>query len=89
LLLHAATEAAGVPTSPSEAPIAARVLLTPAVALVIVVNETSKDAGRRVVVDRQLLEVPVEAGRARLLLIERASGKVLAATEGAPIQTVR
>jgi hypothetical protein len=88
-LLRAAAEAAGVATHPSDAPVAARVLLAPGVALVVAVNETPIDARRRVSVDGRTFEVPVLAGRSRLALVERTTGNVLASTDGEPIITTR
>jgi hypothetical protein len=81
-LLEAALEAAGVPTHPSAAPVAARVLLAPKAALVVVVNETPEWQRRRVTVDGRAVEVPVAPLRSRLVLTERATGRVLAATPG-------
>ncbi len=81
-LLGASLEAAGVTSQPSATRVAARVLAAPRVALVICVNETSMDAVRRVVVDGHPLSIPVRAGRARLVLVERTSGRLLASTEG-------
>lgn len=84
-LLEAALFAAAVDTHPSTVPIAARVLLAPKAALVVVVNETASDAVRRVHVDGAVFDVPVRAYRARLALIERRSGKILVATPGQPV----
>ena len=81
-LLEAALEAAGIDTHRSAAPITARVLLAPKAALVIVVNETPSDATRTVHVDGAVFDIPVRAYRARLVLIERSSGKILVTTPG-------
>jgi hypothetical protein len=81
-LLRAALAASGVESSPSEDPVTARVLRAPRAALVVCVNESSADARRRVGVGGRTLEVPVAAGRARLVLVDAASGAVLAATPG-------
>jgi hypothetical protein len=81
-LLEAALDAAGVPTHPSDVPVAARVLLAPEAALVVCVNETAAEAVRRVTVDGASFNVPVKAYRARLALVERRTGRVLAATPG-------
>jgi hypothetical protein len=89
-LLRAATEKAGVRTNPSDAPVAARVLLAPKAALVVVVNETSVDARRRVTVDGNAFEIPCPAGRARMVLIARETGElILAATPGEQILQVK
>ena len=85
-LLEAALAAAGIATSPSPVPVAARVLLAPTAALVVCVNETADDATRRVRVDGVALEVPVKAHRARLALVERRTGRVIVATPGEPLR---
>jgi len=81
-LLEAALAAAAVPTHPSEVPVVARVLLAAKAALVVCVNETAADAVRRVTVDGASFDVPVKAYRARLALVERKTGRVLALTPG-------
>lgn len=77
--------AAGLPSGISDMPMTARVLLTPAVALVVCVNESSADAVRAVDVDGRRLEVPVPAGRSRLVLWDRAARSVIAQTPGPPV----
>jgi hypothetical protein len=84
-LLAAALRAAGVPTHPADGGVAARLLVAPKAVLVTCVNETSSPARRRVVVEGRPVEVPVEPFRSRLVLFERGSGKVLAATPGPTI----
>jgi hypothetical protein len=85
-LLGAALGAAQVPTSPSDTNVVARVLSAPRAHLVVCVNETAEDAVRRVQVEGRALDVPVPAGRSRLVLVERAGGKVLAATPGPEVK---
>jgi hypothetical protein len=85
-LLAAALDAAGIETSPSDVPIAARVLLAPRAALVICANETPDDLVRRVTVNGHAFDVPVRAFGARLALIERRTGQVLASTGGEPLR---
>ena len=46
---------------------------------------TGVKVARRVTVEGQALAIPVEAFRSRLVLLERGTAKVLAATPGAPI----
>ncbi len=87
-LLGAALEAAGVSTQPSELPIAARVLLAPSAALVVCVNEMPENALRRVHVGSMAFDVPVPAYGARMALVERSSGKLLAATPGESLRRV-
>jgi hypothetical protein len=84
-LLGAALQSAGVASSPSAEPITARVLSAPRASLVVCVNETSAAAVRRVVVEGRPRTIPVGAGRARLVLFERGTGKVLAESPGEPI----
>jgi hypothetical protein len=84
-LLTAALERAGVEASPSDEPVTARVLRGPRAALVVCVNETARDVRRMVQLAGRTLEVPVAAGRARLLLVDPEDGAVLAATPGGPV----
>jgi hypothetical protein len=88
-LLDAALAAAGVPSSPGDWGVAARALLAPRVALVVVVNERPEHAVRRVKVGRAALDVPVAALGARLVLVERATGRIVAATKGEAISPAR
>lgn len=81
-LLGAALESASVPVHPSQDRVTARVLAAPRALLVACVNETAVAALRGVRVAGKLHTIPVGAGRARLVLFERATGKVLAATPG-------
>jgi hypothetical protein len=85
-LLAAALEAAGVARLPSELPITARVLYAPRAALIVCVNETAEDARRRVAVDGVPFDIPVRAHGARMVLVERGSAKLLAATTGPDVQ---
>jgi hypothetical protein len=84
-LLEAALTAAGVPIQASSIPVAARVLWAPRAALVVCVNEAPEDVRRRVVIDEVALEVPVRAYGARLVLVERRTARVCAATPGEPV----
>ncbi len=87
-LLGAALKAAGVETHPAAAGVAARLLVAPKAILAGVVNETPIDARRRLTVEGKPVEIPVAAFRGRLVLFERGTGKVLAATPGEPIGLV-
>jgi hypothetical protein len=84
-LLGAALAAAGVPVHPSDTPVVARVLAAPRALLVVCVNETAEDAVRRVEIEGQPIGIPVPAGRSRLVLLERGTRRVLAATPGADV----
>ena len=81
-LLGAALEAAGVEIYPSEERVAGRLLYAPRAVLAMVVNEGAEDARRRLTVDGRAVEIPVPAGRSRLVLFERGTGRVIAATAG-------
>lgn len=84
-LLGAALEAAGMETHPDDDHVVARVLIAPRAFLVVVVNETDRDAERTVTIEERRVDIPVEANRSRLVLFERGSGRLIAATAGAPI----
>ena len=86
-LLGAALKRPASPRSPGPGGVAARLLVAPKAILAAVVNETPADARRRLIVEGKPVEVPVGAFRARLVLFERGTGKVLAATPGDPIPT--
>jgi hypothetical protein len=80
--LKAVLDASGVPTHPSDTRIVARLLTAPKAVLAVCVNETAVDGRRRVTVEGRAVEIPVPAGRSRLVLFERGTAKVLAATAG-------
>jgi hypothetical protein len=88
-LLRAALGSAGVEVSESDMPVAARVLRASRAALIVCVNETAGDAVRTVVADGKRVAVPVAAGRTRLALLERATGRIIASTPGEPIAAAR
>jgi hypothetical protein len=88
-LLGAALQTAEVPVHPSDSRVAARLLHAPRALLAVCVNETPVDARRRLTVEGRALDVPVAAGRARLVLFERGSARVIAATPGADVQPAR
>jgi hypothetical protein len=81
-LLAAALKAAGVPTHPAGDGVAARLLVAPKAVLAVCVNETPAAARRRVLVEGRPVDIPVEAFRSRLVLFEKGTGKVVAATRG-------
>ncbi|HVS62719.1 MAG TPA: hypothetical protein VMT85_04340 [Thermoanaerobaculia bacterium] len=84
-LLGAALEAAGVETHPGDGHVAARVLRAPRASLVVVVNETAADTVRTVTIEGRSVGIPVRAGRSRLALFERGTGRLIVATAGDPI----
>lgn len=65
--------------------LAARLLGAPRALLAVCVNETPVAARRRLIVEVRAFDVPVGAGRARLVLLERGTGRVVAATPGDPV----
>jgi hypothetical protein len=77
-LLGAALRAAGVRGSYSAAPLALRVLEAPSAALVVAVNESATELAREATVFGRPVEVRVLPGRCRLLLLDRATGALLA-----------
>lgn len=81
-LLGAALKAAGVPQAGWGGPAASRVLDAGEASLVVCLNESPVDVRRTVRVGARKIEVPVAAGRSRLALVERSSGRILAATPG-------
>jgi hypothetical protein len=81
-LLDAALSAAGVSTSPGPWGVAARALTAPRATLITVINERPERAVRRVRVGGAALDVPVAALGARLVVVERATAKVVASTPG-------
>jgi len=70
-------------------PVASRVLETGKYALVVCVNESSSDLTRNVYVGNYEFEVPVEAGRIRLALIERSDGRIIEESGGGRITRLR
>jgi hypothetical protein len=85
-LLRSALSAASVDTSPMDTwGQASRVLLAPKAALVVVVNERPDATVREVNVLGKTLHVPVRALGIRLVLVDRASGRIVASTPGDPI----
>jgi hypothetical protein len=88
-LLGEALRAAGVEGHPSDARVAARLLRGPRATLAVCVNETAEDARRRLVVEGRAFDVPIGAGRARLVLFERGTAKVLASTPGPEVAPAR
>jgi hypothetical protein len=84
-LLGSALTTAGFGTAAMTDPAASRVLVAPRACLIVAVNESSEPVRRAVTAEGRTYEIPVAAGRARLALVERATGRVLAATPGADI----
>jgi hypothetical protein len=88
-LLDAALSAAGVPTSPGEWGVAARSLVGARAVLVVAVNERPERAVRRVSTNGKVFDVPIAPLGARLVLVDRGSGRVIASTPGEPIAVAR
>jgi hypothetical protein len=87
--LEAVLKAAGIATHPTDTRVVARVLEAPRAFLAVCVNETAEDATRRVTIEGKAIDIPVLAGRARLVLVERGTGKLLASTPGADVMASR
>lgn len=85
-LLDAALGAAQIPTSPGEWGVAARALIAPRGILMTVVNERPEASVRKVKADGRTFEIPVAALGARMVLVERGTGKIVAATPGDAIK---
>ena len=79
-LLARALSASGVETHPSTTGVTARLLTAPRSILGVFVNDTSTNATRRVRVNGKDVDISVPAGRARLVLFERATGRVIVQT---------
>jgi hypothetical protein len=88
-LLDAALSAAGVPTSPGEWGVAARSLVGARAVLVVAVNERPERAVRRVSTNGKVFDVPIAPLGARLVLVDRGRGRVIASTPGEPIAVAR
>ena len=88
-LLEAALAGARVPTSPGEWGVAARALVAPRAILLTVINERPERAVRRVNAEGMAFDVPVAALGARLVLVDRATKRVVVATPGDAITPVR
>ena len=84
-MLNAVLNYSGIVPQISNTPVASRVLVTDKAALIICVNESSIDLKREVSVDGHKFEIPVDAGRSRLVLCDRVSGELVIATEGRPV----
>lgn len=81
-LLEAALRTADVETHPSSTGISLRLLRGPRSVLAVCVNETAVEGRRHLTVEGLGYEIAVPADRARLVLFERGTGRVLAATPG-------
>ena len=80
-LLERALSNARIDTHPSATGVAARLLVAPRSILGVFVNDTNMDAQREVTINGQRVTVTVRAGRARLVLFERNTGRVITQTE--------
>jgi len=85
-LLGAALKVAEVPVAGWGGPASSRVLESPKASLVVCLNESPVDVRRIVKVGQRNFEVPIAAGRSRLVLVDRSLGHVLAETPGEPVQ---
>ncbi len=76
---------ASVPVRPEGDPILSRILETPRVAFLLAVNEGSQDLVREFTSGRHRLRLWVPAGRSRMVLLEKATGRLLAQSPGEPV----
>jgi hypothetical protein len=76
-----ALDAAGVATHPSDVPVAARLLYAPRSIFGVFVNDTTKDVARAVTINGAHVDVMVPAGGSRLVLWDRATGKLIVETK--------
>ncbi len=81
-LLNSVLNYSGITAHYSEVPVTARVLKTKKFALITCVNESNKDLTRNIYFDKHEIQVPVKAGRTRILIVNRISGKMIISTEG-------
>ena len=77
-LLRASLDAAGVARRDGSSPALSRVLLASDRALAVLVNESSSDLSVEISFDGRVFDVPVRAGRTRLVLFDRRDGRILA-----------
>ena len=77
-LLHDALAASGVQTYPSDGGVTVRLLEAPRAVLAVFVNDSAEDVQRRITIGGQQVNVMVAGGRSRLMLFERATGKLIA-----------
>jgi hypothetical protein len=84
-LLAGALAASGIETHPSDrGGVSLRVLTGSRALLVVAINETSRDAERRVTLAGRAFDIRVPAGRSRMILLDRSTGNVIAQTGEAP-----
>ena len=84
-MLDAVLKYAGIHSDIRDTRVATRILVSGTSALIVCVNESSVSVTRQVSFGGHWIDIPVEAGRTRLVLVERRSGKIIAATDGEQI----
>ena len=84
-MLHAVLKHSEMPSNVFDTHVESRILKTDNVALVVCVNESSADVKREISFDGRKFEIPVRAGRSRLVLFNRTDGTMIVATDGEPI----
>ena len=80
-LLRRAFTAAGIETHPSDTGVLARLLVAPRAIFGVFVNDSDSDAMRRVSIAGNAVDVSVPAGRSRLVLWDRSSGRIVVQTK--------
>lgn len=80
---------AGISLHVFDSPLMSRVLYTGNAALIVCVNESSASLSRIVSAADYKYEIPVKAGRSRLVLISLKDGGIIVATEGQRILRIK
>jgi hypothetical protein len=71
----------GVQTQYTDTPLTTSIFYTDENTFVVCVNESSADIERKITVDNKPLRFNVEAGKTKMLLVERSTGKILVETK--------
>ena len=79
-LLGRAFAAAGVEMHPSDSDVFARLLVAPRSIFGVFINDSASDAIRRMTIAGKPVDVSVPAGRSRLVLWDRSSGRIVVQT---------
>ncbi len=88
-LLEAVLRRAGLPSEVKPVPVASKVLLGAWTALAVLANESLGRLDGRVSFDGRVFDVPVDAGRSRIVLFDRRSGAVILTGGGGPAGDIK
>ena len=86
-LLHAVLSYSGLRGDISNERVESGVMEGDNAAFIVCVNESSVNAEKKVSFGGRTIDIPVEAGRSRLVLLNRTDGTIIAATDGDQITT--